>query len=159
MTEDVLRYDRMVETALRGVVRDALLLVQREGLPGGHHFYITFRTQFPGAEVPAHMVALHPEEITIVIQHQFWDLNVSDTGFEITLSFNQTPETCRVPFAAITGFADPYAKFGLQFQAEDELDDDEDEDSVEDDEAAPDDTDKPEPTTGQVIALDSFRKK
>lgn len=162
MAEDVLRYDKMVENALRGVLKEALSLVEKQGLPGEHHFYITFRTKFPGTAIPKFMLARHPEEMTIVLQHQFWDLRVHDDFFEVTLSFNQVPETCVVPFAAVTAFADPSSKFGLQFQTE------EDDESDLDELAAEDLSEPPAPgpqevakeeERGQVITLDAFRKK
>jgi hypothetical protein len=163
MAEDVLRYDKMVENALRGVLKEALSLVEKQGLLGEHHFYITFRTKFPGTAIPKFMLARHPEEMTIVLQHQFWDLKVHDEFFEVTLSFNQVPERCVVPFAAVTAFADPSSKFGLQFQTEEEDESDLDELAAKEDSSeAP----APEPKAeareeerGQVITLDAFRKK
>lgn len=116
MTKDGLRYDKMVESALRGVVRDAIGFAVANGLPGGHHFYITFRTTAPGVEISEHLQAKYPDEMTIVIEHQFWDLTVSGDNFAVTLSFNNRPERLTIPFAAITAFADPSVKFGLQFQ-------------------------------------------
>ncbi|MBI4182868.1 MAG: hypothetical protein HY521_02585 [Proteobacteria bacterium] len=116
MGEDLLRYDVMVEAALRGVIRDALAQAAKHGLSGGHHFYITFRTGHPGVRIPEHLTARFPEEMTIVLQHQFWDLRVSEDGFEVGLSFNRVPERLAVPFAAVTAFADPEVKFGLKFQ-------------------------------------------
>jgi len=165
MSEDSLRYDKMVEDALRGVVRDALIQTAQDGLFGEHHFYITFRTRFPGVRVPPHILARHPDEMTIVLQHQFWSLEVLDEHFEVTLSFSGVSERLVVPFAAITGFADPSAKFGLQFQVE--------EDEEFDDEDLPDEEpatiaaelaavakDDDVPAEGaKVIALDAFRKK
>lgn len=161
MSEDTLRYDKMVEDALRGVVREALAITARDGLFGDHHFYITFRTRFPGIGMSDHVLARHPEEMTIVLQHQFWGLEVDETFFRVTLSFSGKSETLIVPFAAVTGFADPSAKFGLQFQAMDGDDDDEAEDeAVEAEEtAAPPVTDIPADAEGKVIALDAFRKK
>ena len=154
MPEDVLRYDQMVERALRGVVRDALEQTAKHGPLGDHHFYITFRTHQPGVRMAEHIKVRHPDEMTIVLQHQFWDLVVDDDGFSVALSFSGSTEHLRIPFAAITGFADPSAKFGLQFQTidADELDD----------EPAPahsaDNTPKGE-ESGKVVALDAFRKK
>lgn len=163
MSEDTLRYDKMVEDALRGVVREALVVTARDGLFGDHHFYITFRTQFPGVAISDHILARHPEEMTIVLQHQFWDLEVTDTLFRVTLSFSGKSEVLVIPLAAITGFADPSAKFGLQFQA---IDDDDEEYDVEDDETPDEEIsvaesapDQPDETKGKVVALDAFRKK
>ncbi len=120
----------MVEDALRGVLRQALKITEAQGLPGAHHFYITFDTTHPGLKIAPSLKALHPNEMTIVLQHQFWDLNVTDERFEITLSFSGVSQRLSVPFAAVTAFADPHAKFGLQFhvefeeQSEEEQDDD-----------------------------------
>jgi hypothetical protein len=114
--KDLLRYDRMVETALRGVVREALARAAASGLPGTHHFYITFKTRFPGVTVPDSLLADYPEEMTIVLEHQFWELDVEEQRFGVTLSFKNKPERVVVPFEAITAFSDPSVKFGLQFQ-------------------------------------------
>jgi hypothetical protein len=113
-----IEYNRMVEGALRRVVHDALKIVEQQGLPGHHHHYITFRTNRPGVEVSDALYARYPDEMTIVLQHEFWALEVDDEGFAVTLSFNNTPERVRVPFEAITVFADPGAEFGLQFQGD-----------------------------------------
>lgn len=155
MPEDSLQYDRMVENALRGVVREALEIAARQGLPGDHHFYITFRTHFPGLRLPAYIRARHPDEMTIVLQHQFWALEVHPDLFEVTLSFSGSSERLCIPFAAVTGFADPSAKFGLQFQAEEDNDDDD----FAEPEAPPADEPKPESGDGKVVTLDAFRKK
>jgi hypothetical protein len=163
---DGLRYDKMVEEALRGVVRESLTLAAQHGLPGDHHFYITFRTHLPGVAVPDYARVRHPDEMTIVIQHQYWDLDVDETGFSVTLSFSGKSERLVIPFSAITGFADPSAKFGLQFQGIPGLDD-EDEDLDEDEEpfvaspAAPGTGTVPGPDDGdgKVVTLDRFRKK
>src|ERR1700709_691299 len=113
-----LSYERMVEDALRGVLRRALEITQAQGLPGAHHFYITFDTTHHGVDIAASLHALHPNEMTIVLQHQFWDLHVFDDYFEITLSFSGAHQRLVIPFAAVTAFADPHAKFGLQFHVE-----------------------------------------
>jgi uncharacterized protein len=118
MAVSTLSYERMVEDALRGVLRQALRLTEAQGLPGSHHFYITFDTTHPGVRIPESLRALHPNEMTIVLQHQFWDLKVTDEGFEITLSFSGVSQRLKLPFAAVTAFADPHAKFGLQFHVE-----------------------------------------
>lgn len=118
MTDDQMQYDQMVENALRGVVREALLKVLNEGLPGEHHFYLTFRTQAPGVSIPDYLHDQYPEEMTIVMQHQFWDLIVEDSFFSITLSFKNRPAELRVPYAALSAFVDPSVKFGLQFSVE-----------------------------------------
>jgi hypothetical protein len=115
MTDDQMRYDRMVETALRAVVREALEHVRDEGLPGDHHFYLTFRTTAPGVSIPDYLHDQYPEEMTIVLQHQFWDLTVAENHFSVTLSFKNRPAELRVPYSALSAFVDPSVKFGLQF--------------------------------------------
>lgn len=111
-----LRYDRMVESALRGVVRAALSQAEESGLPGNHHFYITFRTTHPGVELSDALNARYPAEMTIVLQFQYYGLEVEEERFSVTLSFNSVHERLVVPFAAITTFADPSVNFALQFQ-------------------------------------------
>lgn len=118
MGGDGLRYDRMVEDALRTVVRRALIHVAKNGLPGSHHFYITFHTDHAGAEIPAALHERYPGEMTIVLQHQFWGLEVGDERFCVTLSFSDVPHRLVVPFAAVTAFADPSVRFGLQFDVD-----------------------------------------
>lgn len=115
MEDDVLRYDEMVERALRDVVRQALVAVMKDGLPGSHHFYLSFRTDAAGVDMPAALRAQHPEELTIVLQHQYWDLEVMAEAFTVTVSFNQQPNKLVVPFAALLSFVDPSVNFGLQF--------------------------------------------
>ena len=118
MTEDLMGYNQIVENALKGVVREALTRAAAVGLPGDHHFYITYRTDAPGVIVPQSLRAQYPEEITIVIQHQFWDLVIDQYLFSVSLSFAGKKEHLEVPFNAITGFADPSVQFGLQFKAD-----------------------------------------
>ena len=113
-----LSYERMVEDALRGVLRQALKITEAQGLPGAHHFYITFDTTHPGLKIAPSLKALHPNEMTIVLQHQFWDLEVEEEHFSIALSFNGVQQRLSIPFAAVTAFADPHAKFGLKFHVE-----------------------------------------
>ena len=115
MTEDPLRYDQMVETALRTVVREALRVAAEQGLSGQHHFYLTFRTDWPGVGISDALRQRYPHEMTIVLQHRFWDLTVEEERFSVTLTFNDVPETLVVPYAAIAAFADPSVRFGLQF--------------------------------------------
>lgn len=125
MSVDHIRYDLLAQEALRSVVRRVLADVGRDGLPGDHHFYISFDTRAPGVRLSPRMMEKYPEEMTIVLQHQFWDLLVSDTHFEVGLSFGGVPEKLVVPFAALKGFFDPSVKFGLQFElATDEGEDD-----------------------------------
>jgi len=122
MAESWLRYDRMVEQALRGVVRKALSEAGQRGLPGDHHFYITFHTDRSGVGIADWLHQQYPQEMTIILQHQFWDLVVEDDRFAITLSFGGRHERLTIPFSALSAFADPSVKFGLQFEAnEDEL--------------------------------------
>jgi len=118
--EDLIRYDILAQEALRGVVKKVLQETARTGLPGEHHFYITFDTQYAGVRMSSRMLEKYPEEMTIVVQHQFWDLETTDHGFSIGLSFDNIPETMLVPYAAIRGFFDPAVQFGLQFEAHDE---------------------------------------
>lgn len=115
MSDDPLDYPRLVRRALVGVVRDALRIVSNEGLPGEHHFFLAFRTDAPGVSVPAHLRQQYPEEMTIVLQHMFWDLAIDDERFSVTLRFGGAPEHVEVPFDALTAFADPSAHFGLRF--------------------------------------------
>ena len=117
MAQDLFDYPTMVENALRGIVREALARTARDGLRGAHHFYLGFQTRAPGVVLPDHLLDKYPEEMTIVLQHQFWGLDVRDEDFSITLSFQNRPEQLTIPFAAITSFADPSVNFGLQFQA------------------------------------------
>ena len=123
MSKDVLRYDLMVQDALKGVVRKILTEAARDGLPGEHHFYVTFRTQAPGVRLSQRLREKHPDERTIVLQHQFWDLSVGDHSFEVGLSFSGVPERLLVPFDAISTFFDPSVQFGLKFEAQGEPED------------------------------------
>lgn len=115
MSGDPLNYQALTEEALRGVVRQALSTAAQRGLPGQHHFYLTFRTGYPGVELADSLRERHPEEMTIVLQHQFWGLEVTERQFAVTLSFNGQHERLVVPFAAVTAFVDPSVQFGLQF--------------------------------------------
>jgi uncharacterized protein len=115
VSDDPLNYQVMTEDALRGVMRRALSVVAERGLMGQHHFYLTFRTTYPGVQIPDHLRDRHPEEMTIVIQHQYWGLEVTDTGFKVSLSFNGQQERLIIPFAAVSAFVDPSVQFGLQF--------------------------------------------
>lgn len=116
--EDLIRYDVLTQEALRGVVKKVLQEVARTGLPGDHHFYITFDTTHGGVRMSSRMREKYPEDMTIVVQHQYWDLETTDSGFSIGLSFDNVPETLLVPFSAIIGFFDPSVQFGLQFDNE-----------------------------------------
>jgi hypothetical protein len=114
----LLPYETWTEEALRQVMVRALAYAAAEGLPGGHHFYLTFRTDHPNTVIPKRMLAQYPQEMTIVLQHQFWDLKVDEAAgeFSVGLTFGGVPTTVHVPFAAVTGFADPQVRFGLKFR-------------------------------------------
>jgi len=116
MTVDHIRYDILTQDALRGVVRQVLIDAAKKGLPGEHHFFITFDTRAPGVRLSARMREQYPEEMTVVLQHQFWDLKVTDDHFEVGLSFGGVPESLSVPFDTIKSFFDPSIQFGLQFE-------------------------------------------
>lgn len=120
MSTDLVRYDLLVQEALKSVVRRVLADAARDGLPGEHHFYISFRTDHPGVKVSQRLREKYPQEMTIVLQHQFDNLVVQDTGFEVGLSFSGFPERLRVPFDALTGFFDPSVQFGLKFETSEE---------------------------------------
>lgn len=117
--DSLIPYDEIVQEALRAVVGRVLGAIEAGGgvLPGAHHFYITFKTAAPGVDIPAHLRERFPDEMTIVLQNKFWDLNVTEDGFSVGLSFNQMPSKLVIPFDAITAFVDPAVDFGLQFQA------------------------------------------
>ena len=116
MAVDHIRYDILAQEALRGVVQKVLVDVAKNGLPGEHHFYISFDTRADGVRLSPRMLAQYPEEMTVVLQHQFWDLVVTEEGFEVGMSFGGIPERLNVPFAAVKGFFDPSVQFGLQFE-------------------------------------------
>jgi hypothetical protein len=118
--EDPLDYARLVREALRDVPRQALRLAASEGLPGEHHFYVTFKTSHPGVAISPGLRARHPDEMTVVLQHQYRDLAVGEEAFSVTLRFGGVPERLHVPFAALVAFADPAAEFGVRFEAGEE---------------------------------------
>ena len=163
MSEQIFKYDMLVEEALRGVVRKSLRQAAAHGLPGNHHFYITFKTRHPEVAVPPYLTEKYPDEMTIVLQYQFWGLEVREDNFEVMLSFNDKRERLFIPFVALTGFADPSVKFGLQFQFSEEsapglaTDDFGPQLDVEQQKTG-DDT-SPASTSGEVVSLDHFRKK
>src|SRR3954463_5702571 len=116
MAKDFIGYEALADRALRGVVREALKRVQKQGLIGSHHFYLSFKTHDPGVEIPDFLKERYPDEMTVVLQNQFWGLKVGDKGFEVSLSFQKLPATLVIPFDALTAFADPSVQFGLQFR-------------------------------------------
>ena len=160
MAEQQFPYDMMVQEALRSVVRQSLTQVCKDGFRGEHHFYITFKTQAPNVALPDFLHQQYPEEMTIVLQHQFWNLQVNEEYFEVELSFSDKRENLVIPFGAITGFADPSVKFDLQFDevtntdliADEEISANKTETTIKNL------TDKSE-KSGEVISLDQFRKK
>ncbi|MDE5445180.1 hypothetical protein GWG65_27800 [Bradyrhizobium sp. CSA207] len=119
MATDHIRYDVLARDALRGVLRKVLTDAASHGLPGEHHFFITFVSKAEGVKISPRLLAQYPEEMTIILQHQFWDLTVLEDRFEVGLSFGGIPERLVVPFAAIKSFLDPSVKFGLQFDTSD----------------------------------------
>ncbi|WP_191060235.1 SspB family protein [Geminicoccus harenae] len=173
MSKDSIQYGQLVEQALRGVVRDVLSRVAREGLPQPHHFYITFRTDHPGVGLAASLRERYPTEMTIVLQHQYWDLQVDDEAVAVTLSFNNQPQRIVIPFAALKVFADPGVEFGLQFTIEPPAEENlaetvpllagRDREAPVRDRAAGDDVAEPadEAASGgaQIVSLDRFRKR
>jgi len=156
MAQDLFDYPGMVETALRGVVREALARAAREGLPGGHHFYVTFRSSAADVVLPDYLLAKYPDEMTIVLQNQFWGLEVRDHDFSVTLSFQNRPEQLTVPFAAVMSFADPSVKFGLQFTVAETP---APETSKLPAKILADQTATPPRQAAEIVALDKFRKK
>lgn len=127
MTTDHFRYDVLTQEALRSVVHKVLLDVAKNGLPGEHHFFISFRTDHPDVRMSQRLREKHPGEMTIVLQYQFWDLGVSDVGMEVGLSFNGIAEKLVIPYEAMTGFFDPSVQFGLRFETVDEAGNENDE--------------------------------
>tara|TARA_R100000005_G_scaffold52003_1_gene25303 strand:- start:16269 stop:16754 length:486 start_codon:yes stop_codon:yes gene_type:complete len=159
---DEINYAKMVETALLDVVRNALRHIAVKGLPGDQHFYITFKTHHPGVSIPTHLAERYKDEMTIVLQHQFWNVTVEPDYFTVDLSFNHKRETLRIPFSALTAFADPSVQFGLQFSVP--LSEGEEAENEEQPPAASTETSETAPAAegekqGEVITLDAFRKK
>lgn len=156
MTESLIPYDEIVQEALRAVVGRVLQEVADQGgLPGGHHFYITFKTKMPGVSIPKHLVERFPDEMTIVIQHRFWDLKIEGDRFTVGLSFGGVPATLVVPFAAVTDFVDPAVDFSLKFQANGAPEGHEDHDEPENDEPIA----EPIEDGSNVVSVDFTRKK
>lgn len=177
MADDHIRYDILAQEALRGVMRKVLAEVARTGLPGNHHFFITFLTGAPGVRISSRLRERYPEQMTIVIQFQYWDLKVTEAGFEVGLSFSDIPEKLEIPFSAVRGFYDPSVNFELEFDVRTETaDEEEDKPAPEPVALAPEkkseskkrataEPEKPavdESASGkgaEVVSLDAFRKK
>ncbi|MBS0470708.1 MAG: hypothetical protein JSR60_06525 [Proteobacteria bacterium] len=167
MAKDFIGYQALTDAALRGVVRDALRRIEKQGLIGSHHFYLTFKTKFPGVDIPDFLREQYPEEMTIILQHQFWGLKVTDDHFEVTLTFKKLPASLFIPFPALTAFFDPGVQFGLQFRGQEgeskgaaqptPLANLEQPRAPEPDVETQEE--KPAPAPGEVVSLDSFRKK
>ncbi len=153
LPDSLIPYDEIVQEALRAVVGRVLGEIATEGLPGAHHFYITFKTQAPGVSIPKVLTQRFPDEMTIVLQNKYWDLKVDDRGFEVSLTFNQIPSHLTIPFSAVTAFVDPAVNFALHFQA------------LADDQGAaehePAENDPPAPVTdgSNVVAVDFGKKR
>ncbi|MBO9624229.1 MAG: hypothetical protein J7500_16085 [Sphingomonas sp.] len=157
--DSLIPYDEIVQEALRAVVGRVLNSVaETQGLPGAHHFYITFKTEAQGVDIPQRLRERFPDEMTIVLQHRFWDLKVDDEKFSVGLSFNQVPAILTIPFAAITGFHDPAVNFELRFQATEVADEPEPHDEAEND-AASAAVVKPAEDGSNVVSVDFKRKK
>ncbi len=156
--QDLMRYEAMAQDALRGVVKTALKRAAApEGLPGAHHFYITFKTEAPGVSGPADLLGKYPDEMTIVLQHQYWDLAPGETFFSVTLQFGGQPKRLSVPYAAVTRFYDPSVQFLLQFEPPPAA-----EGQANESEAKPAATDPETPLAdgeAKIVSLDQFRKK
>jgi len=167
MAEDLMRYELLAQEALRGVVRASLRKIMKTGLPGEHHFYIAFDTRYPGVRLSERLDNKYPREMTIVLQHQYWNLQVRDDEFEVELSFDNIPEKLVVPFNAIKGFLDPHVQFGLQFETvkvEDMAREQPEAAAAKPQAAEPamaaaETVPAAEAESGRVISLDSFRKK
>ncbi|TPG10982.1 SspB family protein [Sphingomonas oligophenolica] len=157
LPDSLIPYDEIVQEALRAVVGRVLTTIAESGgLPGEHHFYITFKTQAPGVDIPQRLIERFPDEMTIVLQNRYWDLLVDDERFSVGLSFNQVSSKLVIPYSAITGFHDPAVNFELRFQAQDGPDDGPDpHDSAEND--GP--TAVPVEDGSNVVAVDFKRKK
>ncbi len=155
--DSLLPYDAWAQEAMRGVAIRALQFAGEQGMPGQHHFYVSFRTDQPGVTIPARLLAQYPEEMTIVLQHQFWDLRVNEASgfFSVGLSFGGIASTLVIPFTALTAFADPHAQFGLRFRAAPvEAANSEELAADEEPEEAAEPAEEP-----QIVSLDAFRKR
>ena len=160
---DYIGYEALTQAAMRGVVREALRQAAKGSAPpGDHHFYVTFRTKAPGVKIPDHLIEQFPEEMTIVIQHQYWDLEVHDGHFEIILKFNRVPQHLSIPYVAMTRFVDPAVNFGVSFEKGESLEADASvvapaPDAAETETDAAAENDGAEGET--VVSLDAFRRK
>jgi uncharacterized protein len=160
-TDSLIPYDDIVQDVLRGVIPRILTPVIKHGLPGAHHFYIAFKTGYPGVRIPKWLKERYPDEMTIVIQHRFWELKVEHSAFEIGLSFNQRPEKLVIPYAAVVGFVDPAVNFALQFTPPEGFEPEEDVlgTSLPPEHPPAVSADKDSATQDNVVSLDRFRKK
>ncbi len=180
MADDHIRYDILAQEALRGVMRKVLGEVARTGLPGNHHFFITFLTGAPGVRISSRLRERYPEQMTIVLQFQYWDLKVTDAGFEVGLSFSDIPEKLEIPFSAVRGFYDPSVNFELEFDVKAPEEEEQPAAVVphvvepvavakperarkapaaEAETVSPDDEEKEAGKSAEVVSLDAFRKK
>lgn len=157
MARSGIDYGGMMHLAMQGLIADVLESVATQGLPGDHHFFITFDTREAGVEMADWLRERYPEEMTIVIQHWFENLTVDDEGFSITLNFGNSPEPLRIPFHALRTFVDPSVEFGLRFETQEDTEDDEDDD-LDDDDNGDDSPDGPPTGGGEVVQLDRWRK-
>jgi uncharacterized protein len=164
MAKDFIGYQALTDQALRGVVRDALRRIEKSGLIGAHHFYLTFKTHAEGVDIPDFLKEQYPDEMTIIIQHQYWALKVKEDYFEVTLTFKKLPAPLHIPFGALTAFFDPGVQFGLQFRSEGENKPPAPAPVMVPVSPVPESA--PEPAlpadkgpAGEVVSLDSFRKK
>jgi hypothetical protein len=173
MARDFIGYQALQDAALRGVVRDALRRIEKQGLIGSHHFYLTFKTKFAGVDIPDFLREQYPDEMTIILQHQFWGLKIGEERFEVTLTFKKLPATLVIPFAALTAFFDPGVNFGLQFRGPEgdvkpgmaptmlpqPATEQNREKTSELTKHGEPPAEKPAAAPGEVVSLDSFRKK
>lgn len=177
MAKDFIGYQALTDAALRGVVREALHRIEKSGLIGAHHFYLTFKTHADGVDIPDFLREQYPDEMTIIIQHQYWALKVKEDYFEVTLTFKKLPAPLHIPFSALTAFFDPGVQFGLQFRTEGEKqaagpgpvgvpasqagDDDASQDTLAKaaERSAAEKSAAEKSAPGEVVSLDSFRKK
>ena len=152
---DEIDYGNLMHNAMRSLIQDVLTEVKNNGLPGEHHFFITFDTNHAGVEMASWLKDRYPTEITVVMQHWYDDLEVRDDGFSVTLNFGDTPEHLVIPYEAILTFVDPSVEFGLRFETSEEDEDTDEQKPTVSEESNKDETKK---ETGQVVSLDNFRK-